>query len=241
MAPGTSRELIIDMDAIADQDQDRPKPAFYYTAETQQTRYRCSHCNEFNDIRGLYGYCASCGWRNNGQSLREKFAGLRERLNGGQISPADAVKAAVSEFDACCRDMTAQIINRIPMKPGRKSEFERPVFHDVDFKTIFLIKAMFDIDLFRGMDADIAFIRKMMHRRHIFEHNAGVADKRYVQESGDSDAREGVLVRESQENAHQLIAALSRATENFDKDFHEIFSPTRWPIEYFQRRQRAQQ
>ena len=64
---------------------------------------------------------------------------------------------------------------------------------------------MSDIDLFRGMNADIAFIRKMMHRRHIFEHNAGVADKRYVQESGDSDAREGVLVRESQENAHQLI------------------------------------
>jgi len=236
MDPGTERQFVIDMDAVADQGANQPRPAFYYTAETQQTRYKCDHCGDFNDIRGRYGYCASCGWRNNAQLLMETFATLREKLNCGQTSPLDAVKSAVSEFDACCRDITAQITKRIPMKSARKIELERLVFHGVDSTLIASLKAMFDIDLFRGMDGDIAFLRKMMHRRHVFEHNAGVADERYVQESGDADACEGVLIRETQANAHQLIAGLNRAVGNFDKDFHELFPPTQWPIDYHNRR-----
>ena len=161
----------------------------------------------------------------------------REKLNGGQTTPPDAVRSALSEFDACCRDMTVQITKRIAMKPSRKAEFEKLVFQDVDLKLIASMKPMFDIDLFRGMDADLIFLRKMMHRRHVFEHNAGVADERYVRESGDADAREGVLIREDQTNAHRFIAELNRAAENFDKDFHEIFLPTQWPIDYHQRRQ----
>jgi hypothetical protein len=241
MDPDTGRELVIDMDAVADQGTDQPRPEFYYTAETQQTRYRCDHCDDFNDIRGRYGYCASCGWRNNIQSLHETFEGLRERLNGGQTGPIDTVKSAVSEFDAACRDMIAQIRKRVPIKPGRKAELERVVFHDVDSTLIRLLKTAFEIDLFRGMDADISFLRKMTHRRHIFEHNAGVADERYVRESGDAETREGVLIRETQANAHQLIACLNRAAENLDKDFHEIFPATEWPIHHHQQRRRARQ
>ena len=109
MQPGTEREIVIDMDAVADQKPDQPKPAFYYTSASQQTRYKCEHCGEFNDIRGLYGYCASCGRRNNVQSLKGSFGKLRERLISGQSSPIDTIKSAVSEFDACCRDLTVQL------------------------------------------------------------------------------------------------------------------------------------
>lgn len=69
----------------------------------------------------------------------------------------------------------------------------------------------------------------MMHRRHIFEHNAAVADERYVRESGDQNIREGVLVRETQSNAHRLVGNLARIVNNFEKDFHEVFAPTDWP------------
>jgi hypothetical protein len=91
--PGTKREFIIDMDQIADLGANQPKPPFYYTSETQQTRYNCNHCNEFNDIRGKYGYCAACGWRNNAQLLKTKFIELRERLNARQSSPEDTVQS----------------------------------------------------------------------------------------------------------------------------------------------------
>ena len=94
------------------------------------------------------------------------------------------------------------------------------------------MNTMFDVDLLRGMAGDKAFLRLMMHRRHIFEHNGGVADERYVRESGDEAARVNVLVREIQENAHRLIGCLTRMVENFDTDFHEIFRPTDWPVDH---------
>lgn len=239
MEPGTERELAIDMDAITDMGADHPKPDFYYTSETQQTRYNCEHCGDFNDIRGRYGYCASCGWRNNAQLIKASFVQLRERLNNGQVSHQDTVKISVSEFDSCCRDITAQIAKRIPMKPGRKARLERLLFHDLESDTISSLKPMFDVDLLRGVE--LSFVKMMLHRRHIYEHNAGVADERYVNESGDRDARTGVLIRETQANAHQLISALLRMVENFDADFHEIFYPTEWPINYYQQRRAQRQ
>ena len=233
MQPGTEQEFVIDMDAIADLGSDQPKPDFYYSSESQQTRYTCGHCGDFNDIRGRYGYCASCGCRNNAQLVKASFIRLRERLNSGQAALEDAVKAAVSELDSCCRDIAAQIARRIPMRPNRKAELERMLFHDLESASISKMKSMFEIDLLAGVD--VPFIRLMLNRRHIFEHNASVADQRYVDQSGDKEARLGVLVSEMQANAHQLIGSLSRVVENFDADFQAIFHPTEWPIKYFER------
>ena len=235
--PGTAREFVINMDQIADLQADEPKPPFYYSSETQQTRYVCNHCNTFNDIRGRYGYCAGCGWRNNAQMLQDKLTILREKLNTGHSSPDETVKSAVSEFDSCCRNMAGGLTARIPMKPHRKAEFDRLLFHDINSAPIKSMKSMFDIDILRGMDSDLKFLKMMMERRHIFEHNSGVADERYVSESGDPTARQNVLIRETQGNAHQLINGLARMFKNFDDDFHEIFPPTEEPIEYYRKRQ----
>jgi hypothetical protein len=234
--PGTGKEIIIDMDAIADRRGGQPKPEFYYTTETQQTRYKCDHCGDFNDIRGRFGYCASCGWRNNTLSLRTSFATLRERLNNNEVGATETVRSAVSEFDACCRDIALQLPKLIPMKPSRRVELERLIFHDLESITVASLKSMFDVDLLRGLRDEMPFSKMMMHRRHVYEHNGGVADERYVRESGDDDAREGVLIRETQANAHRLIGVLTRIVDNFDADFHEIFPPTEWPIKYFRER-----
>jgi hypothetical protein len=236
LVPGMERELVIDMDAVVNQTADQPRPEFYYASETQQTRYTCEKCGEFNDIRGRYGYCASCGWRNNIATLKKSFAAMRESLNAGHLSPEATVRSAVSEFDACCRDIVVQLTRRIPMKPGRRSDLERLVFHDVESPAIAAMKSLSDIDILRGLGGELRFLKMMMHRRHVFEHNAGVADERYVRMSGDPGAREGVLIRETQANAHRLINNLVRMAENLESDFHEIFSPTEWLIKHHLKR-----
>jgi hypothetical protein len=237
LEPGTERELIIDMDAVVNQAADQPRPEFYYASEAQQTRYPCDKCGDFNDIRGRYGYCAACGWRNNVATLKKSFKSMRESLNGKHLSADATVRSAVSEFDACCRDFAIQLTKRIPMKATRRSEFERLVFHDVDSPTIGAMKSIFDVDVLRGLGEEIGFVKMMMHRRHLFEHNAGVADGRYVKMSGDPEARHGVLVRETQANAHRLISSLARMAENLESDFHEIFPPTEWPINFYLKQQ----
>lgn len=81
------------------------------------------------------------------------------------------------------------------------------------------------------MDGDLDFLRLMMCRRHVFEHNGGVVDQLYLDQSGDADAQLGALVRENVGNVHRLIGLLNRMVENLDRDFHEIFRPTEAPIQ----------
>ena len=84
-----------------------------------------------------------------------------------------------------------------------------------------------DIDMLRGVSAtDIAFVNLMLHRRHIIEHNASVADERYVRESGDENAEVGLLIREDRDNVHRFIGVLARMAGNLDYGFREIFPPT---------------
>jgi hypothetical protein len=62
----------------------------------------------------------------------------------------------------------------------------------------------------------------MLARRHVYEHDGGVATPRYVSESGDAAIVEGQLIRETQENAHRLAGHLNRALRSLDADFHEV-------------------
>ncbi len=137
---GTERQVEIDMESLVKQAADEPKPDFYYASQTQQTRYKCQHCGEFNDIRGLYGYCAACGWRNNVQMLAGRLEEIRQSLNDGQSQPEAAVCQSVSAFDAACRDFTNQLVRRIPMKAARKEALSRLVFHDIGSETFKRLK-----------------------------------------------------------------------------------------------------
>ena len=55
----------IDMDAVADATAaaQEDRPAFYVSDESQQRKFTCKACEEYNDIIGRFGYCSRCGTR----------------------------------------------------------------------------------------------------------------------------------------------------------------------------------
>ena len=228
--PSSTSEVVIDMNAIADSITDEPRPDFYYTSTVQQTEFNCSACNSYNDIRGRYGYCASCGWRNTAESQKVAIERIRSQLVSGDLSPTDAVKQSVSEFDSAARDYVDQLISLVPMKGSRKNQLERLLFHNLD-KFDELMRDCFDINLLKGMTADRDFVKKMFFRRHVYEHNGGVATQRYAEESGDSDIEQGELIRETVENTNKLIGCLNRMISTLERDFHEMFEPVSFCIE----------
>lgn len=222
--PGSTSEVIIDMDALADSITDKPRPDFYYTSTIQQTEFHCSQCNSYNDIRGKYGYCASCGWRNSGDVQRLALDNIRNRIQSDEISPSEAVQQSVSEFDSASRDFVTQLVALVPMKSSRKNELERLLFHNLE-KFNKLLETCFDINLLTGMNSDRNFVNKMFLRRHVYEHDGGVATDRYVRESGESDIQQGDLIRETRDNVHKFIGCLNRMISTFEADFHELFEP----------------
>jgi len=217
---------IIDMDAVADAaGKDIEKPPFYYAEESQQNKFTCGACGEFNDILGRFGYCSTCGTRNDLREFEDKtVADIRGRINAG--GPYEAcVRDTVSAFDSLVGSYARQLAQRIPMRRGRKARIEKMRFHNLE-TTSTEIKAAFDIDLCDGMKSDeVSFAMRLFHRRHVYEHKGGEADEKYIVESGDTAVRPKQALHETQESAHRLADIVLKMARNLHSGFHEIFAP----------------
>jgi hypothetical protein len=222
VAEGQSSQVEIDMDAIVDMDADLPKPDFYHPGTSQQTKFHCEGCKTTTDIRGRFGFCSYCARRNNLADLRTQISTIRADLNGNRMPPEGALKQIVSVFDACCRDIASQL-SKLPMTARRRKEVLDLLFHRWDAAEV--VERAFDIELRKGMSSDLPFIKMMLQRRHVFEHEGGVVTRRYLQESGDSSVVEGMLIREDAQNVHRLAGYLTRMATNFENGFNEIIPP----------------
>lgn len=229
----------IDMDAVAAAvGKDAKKPPFYYAEERQQNRFTCTACGGYNDILGTYGYCCDCGTRNDFAHFEAKIVqDLRAQANSGGYEAC--VKDTVSAFDSFAAQYARQLVARVPMNARRRARFER-TFHKLgavaeDFK------AAFDIDLLAAIaQDDVAFAERMFHRRHVYEHNGGEADEKYIRDSGDTSVRPKQALRETKESAHRLISLVAKMVANLHHGFHEIFPPDQKPIElHASRKKRA--
>ncbi len=226
---------VIDMDAVADAVKKTEKPAFYYAEESQQNKFTCDACGRFNDILGMYGYCSVCGTRNDLQEFEAKtIARLRDRINAGGPYE-DCVKDAVAAFDSFVGQYARQLAQRVPITPARRARFEKMRFHNLRAVAA-EFKAAFDIDVLEGIkpeDADFAVL--MFHRRHVYEHNGGEADEKYIADSGDGSVRPKQALRETQGSAHRLAGLVVKMAGNLHRGFHEIFQPLAEPIEHHAR------
>ena len=90
---------------------------------------------------------------------------------------------------------------------------------------------MVRIDLFYGLDADDeVFIRVMFHRRHVYEHNGGEVDQKYLDDSGDKSVRLKQALRETPDSVFRTTGLILRMAHTLHKGFHELFPPTETPI-----------
>lgn len=231
-------DYVIDFDAVADTArQGTETPKFYYAEQTQQHNYVCEACGSVQDILGKYGFCSSCGTRNDLMVVRAALKGIRERVDAGE-NLVSCLKDSVTEFDSAARAIAKCLAVMVKMKPGRKADLERMLFHNITRRAEEM-RHWFDIDLFKGMGPEnVAFVTKMFARRHVHEHNGGEVDDRYIKETGDQSVKPKQLIRESRESVLDTIKAVEIMTENFHKQFHEIFPPDRKPISYHRPRNR---
>ena len=223
-------EHVINMDEVADAVfKDGPKPKFYYTEETQQNQYTCSACSDINDILGRYGYCSCCGTHNGLQELEKELAGIRNRIN---TTPqhSSCTRDAVAAFDSFARQIAKQLVARIPMTQKRHKEWERQLFHNLR-QCADDLKSMFDIDLFKDLDqSDKDFAILMFYRRHVYEHNGGEVDEKYIHDSGDTTVKLKQVIRESSNSAHRIVNVVAQLGKNFHDGFHSIFPPEEIPV-----------
>ena len=227
-------DVKIDMDAVADAaGSDGPKPAFFVAEQSQQRKFTCVACEEYNDILGRFGYCSSCGTRNDLQDFTTSTVpATRMALNNGG-TPEDAVKNIVGAFDTFAGQYAKQLAALVPMSKRRFIRLTKQRFHDLtDVRRLF--RDWFDIDVCDGMSsADEQFVVRMFLRRHVYEHNGGEVDQQYLDASGDDTVRLKQHIRETREDVHRLIGLVQKIAISLHDGFHELVPPLEGPIKAF--------
>ena len=231
-------EHVIDMDAVADAaGKNIEKPPFYYAEESQQKHFTCPACGSFNDILGKFCYCAVCGTRNDLHELEsDTLAKMRTRANSGG-GYESCVADTVGAFDIFTNQLVKQLLAKKPLRSARRYRLEHMRFHNLT-TTATELRGAFDIDILERLSADdAAFATLMFHRRHVYEHNGGVVDAKYLTDSGDATVRLGQEIRETQSSAHRLIGVVVKMAKNLHRGFHDIFPPEAEPIAQHSERQ----
>jgi hypothetical protein len=217
---------VIDMDEIAAAaGKDGAKPPFYYSEQRQQTLLKCKACGGVTDILGRFGYCSSCGSRNDPAEFEADIEKVRDRINSSDSAYHDCVRDGVALFDASAGQYMRQLVERIPLTPGRQNRLSRMRFHDL-LSSAEVFNTVFDIDILKGLSTDdVEFAKRMFHRRHVYEHSGGEVDDKYIKDSGDTSVRLKQVIRETRETAHRLAGLLVRVQRNLHEGFHSIFPP----------------
>lgn len=121
------------------------------------------------------------------------------------------------------------------MSSARKNRLSKRRFNNLQATAADLNDTM-DIDLLDGLSADdIDFAGLMFHRRHVYEHKGGVADEKYITDSGDKSIRLGQALRESAESAHRIANLIAKMARNLHRGFHEIVPVNEEAISFHKR------
>lgn len=226
--------ITIDMDAVADAaGQEGEKPAFYVSEESQQHKFNCAACNEYNDVIGRFAYCSACGTRNDLVVFRSDMTTLRAQATAEMSG--NAVRDAVSAFDNLVGQYTKQFLELVPLSKRRGERLQRGRFHDLG--AIDDVLQWFDINVLMGLaSGEITFLRRMFLRRHIYEHKGGEVDQAYLDASGDTSVRLKQHISESLEDIHRLINGLDRMAQRLHDGFHELLQPLEGPIRAYEER-----
>ncbi|AKS22860.1 hypothetical protein ABH19_02490 [Leptospirillum sp. Group II 'CF-1'] len=225
---------MIDMNAVVDAIEKKgERPDLYMAEQSQQCKFTCEACEEFNDILGRFGYCSLCGTRNDQKDFENHIEIIRGHLNTGK-APEDCMRDAVALFDSFVSQVAKQLAERVPMTIHRKNWLLKNRFHDLK-EVSQKYRDWFDIELFMNMkEDDRNFVVRMFHRRHVYEHNGGEVDQKYLDDSKDTEVRLKQQIRETKEEIHRLLGLLLKMALNIHKRFHELFPPIDEPIATFE-------
>ncbi len=127
----------------------------------------------------------------------------------------------ISEIEALGNHLRHRL-KLIPATPKRKKELEKLSFQRV-------LDACESLDQWYGLetqegvsDEQKAFLKMMLHRRHIITHNGGRVDADYLKFSGDTQAKLNERIRVQSSQVRRLLEIVRLLGNNLIRGVHTI-------------------
>jgi hypothetical protein len=179
----------------------RPKPPTEYLVDSGLT---CPACATSFQVLGIFGYCPGC--REENLLLYDANLAIILQEVRHSSNPRRQLRHAygdlVSTFERFCR------------KEARHQGIDVGRFQNIDH-TRRLLKDAKVGDLFAGLsDEEKRLIKRVFERRHIHEHNDGIASERYVQNIPEDAGLLGKPVELSEQELTSAAHVLRRMLEN---------------------------
>lgn len=194
----------------------QPTPIRYYREEQLETEVVCDHCTLHYAIYGLFAFCPDCRTHNSAQILAKnldlvvKLLSLSEAQDDQALRRQmleDALENCVSAFDGFGRETCR--VRAAKSTDAKKAQ-------SISFQNIEIagdrVKDLFGVDLRAAVaPTDWTAVHRAFMKRHVVSHRSGVADERYIAETGDPDAVAGRRVAVSVNEVHELVGRLQSA------------------------------
>jgi hypothetical protein len=221
------------------------KSAWHYSEVKQQFHFKCDteKCGTETDILGDYGFCPQCGRTNARKLFNEEIdrmlarwletkQNVADRRARGEVWEDLTVKSLFA-FEPFAKHIRLQLL-LLPMTAPRRKQLE-----DVSFQKPLAanesLMSWFDVGLLewpgnatisrRTIPPDeVAFIKKMVQRRHLLTHNRGIVDQEYHDLSGDTSFALGERISIRSAEAKRFLERVRdmglNLLDNVEQGFH---------------------
>ena len=206
------RQIEINLDEATD------SPEWTYEERQLQHRFKCSACKVTTDVLGEYGSCPRCGKRNSGEVFHRKLNQIEADLSvEAEGKRSHLLNRLVSTFEAMANDLK-RILTSIPSHARRREQVRGLNFQNIAF-AVERLEDWYAFDLKEGLsDDDMQFAGLMFKRRHLFTHNDGRVDEKYLQETRDKSHELNEVVVVTVEEMSRLLRIVRSLGASFIHD-----------------------
>lgn len=200
-------------------------PSWVYYEERLQLKVRCSACKCVFDVLGKYACCPYCGTPNYKLTLESELSLIEleatQSVKNSLDVPGELLSKTFGEYESFSNAIKNQLL-QLPATEDRKKEIKKISFQMLD-ESEKKVDHFFSIKISKGLSSDdLAFLRKMINRRHIIVHNSGIVDEQYLKKTEDSSVRMNERVKISVDDIKKTVRLLKVRGENFFLGWQDI-------------------
>ncbi|MGH7476038.1 MAG: hypothetical protein ACRELD_07095 [Longimicrobiales bacterium] len=200
----------------------RPYPIAHYAEKTLETVLVCDSCTLRYAIYGVFGYCPDCGVHNSLQILRTnllvstKMVELTSQLDATlqRAMLENALQAVVAAFDAFGRQLCQRYASR-----ARNPTAAAAISFQSLSRAAESVEEQFGFDLAHSLrQDDWQHMLKLVQKRHLLAHRAGVVDAQYLAITRDPEAELGRKISLGASEIIRLVTCCEVAATAFHSE-----------------------
>jgi hypothetical protein len=193
-----------------------------YEERQLQHRFTCTTCDVATDVLGEYGSCPKCGKRNSGAVFHRKLNQIESELpTATQDQQTNLLNRVVSAFEGMANDLK-KILVSIPSHARRREQVRGLNFQNLPL-AVQELEHWYAFEICKGVSVeDLIFADLMFKRRHLFTHNAGRVDEKYLRETGDHSHELNEVVVLTTEEIDRLLRVIRKLGANIITDVAEL-------------------